>query len=146
MNTLNRCLVMLLCLFFPLTHYADNTQVAQWTQNVLLNTLSINYTDLPTHFAKVKVNYVPTAWEALSSFLGDQVAVIQNDQLVLHPVAVGNAQVVNEGDYSGIHFWRVNQTIDIPELSGTISFSVIVIKATTPAYLIQSLNMTKTKY
>lgn len=146
MNKLFSGLILLISLAFPISNYANNTQVTTWTQDVLLNTLSLNYTDISTHFDKVKVNYTPTAWETLGSFLGDQVSVIRNNRLTLNPVPMGKAQIVTDGDYSGIHFWRINQSFDIPELNASVSFSVIVIKASTPPYLIQSLSMTKYKY
>lgn len=136
-------LIMLASLFSANLSHADDAQVAAWTQQVLMETLSVDYQTIGTEVKDIKSNYSLDAWEGLNSFLGSYVPVIKNNQLVLHPQALTNAQVVNEGDYSGIQFWRVNQSIALPELSVRIDFSVIVIKATNPPYVIQSLNMIK---
>lgn len=136
-------LVIAALLFTPVSHADEDAAVAAWTQQVLMDTLSVDYQTIGTDLKGVKNNYTLDAWEGLGSFLGSYVPMIKNNQLVLHPQALGNAQVVNEGDYSGIQFWRVNQSITIPELNVRIDFSVIVIKATNPPYVIQSLNMTK---
>ncbi|WP_040915939.1 hypothetical protein [Legionella tunisiensis] len=134
-------LIFIILLAFPSLNYADNNDVAAWTQQVLLSTLSIDYTVTPDDFAVLRQNYMPTAWTALQEFVGDQVNVIRAEKLTLHPVALGPATVVNSGLAFNIHYWRVNQSIAIPELNMTIDFSVIVIKANSPPFLIQDMTM-----
>lgn len=124
--------------------YANNQEVSDWTQTVLTNSLTLNYSQLSDNLQAVKPNYTLTAWQAFNSFLGDKIEDVSTQKLILTPKPLQNAQVVNEGDYSGIHFWRVNQAYSIPQLNVILSFSVVVIKATNPPYVIQSLNMTKT--
>lgn len=136
-------MIFIVLLLFPSLNYADDNDVAAWTQQVLLSTLSIDYTVTPENFAVLRENYMPTAWEALQDFVGDQVNVIRTEKLTLHPVALGPATVVRSGFSFDIHYWRVNQSIAIPELNMTIDFSVIVIKANNPPFLIQNMTMIK---
>lgn len=136
-------ILLIVLLIFPSLNYADDNDVAAWTRQVLISTLSIDYTVTPENFAILQENYMPTAWEALEDFVGDQVNVIRAEKLTLHPVALGPATVVRSGFSFGIHYWRVNQSIAIPELNMTIDFSVIVIKANNPPYLIQNMTMSK---
>lgn len=134
------------CLFFfllPSISLANSDKVAAWTQQVLMNTLTVDYQNIDKVPAANKKNYTLDAWEAFTSFMGNYVPIIKDNQLSIQPQAVTQAKVVNEGDYSGIHFWRVNQIILLPEVNLRINFSVIVIKANNPPYLIQSLNMIK---
>lgn len=136
-------ILLMVLLFFPSLDYADDNDVATWTRQVLISTLSIDYTVTPENFAILQENYMPTAWEALQDFVGDQVNVIRAEKLTLHPVAIGPATVVRSGVSFDIHYWRVNQSIAIPELNMTIDFSVIVIKANNPPFLIQNMTMIK---
>ncbi|KTD62542.1 DotI/IcmL/TraM family protein [Legionella spiritensis] len=147
MKTKNSCLLMLLyALLAPASSYADNTQVANWTQQVLVTTLSINYQEIQKELNANRVYYSNDAWEALGMFLGDGLGIVKNNHLVLHPKVLSNAQVVEQGFFSGMEYWRVNLSIAIPELGGRVDFSVLVLKASDPPYMIQSLNMMKFKY
>ncbi|WP_051555158.1 hypothetical protein [Legionella fairfieldensis] len=143
------CLLLFFALLFSPFSYSDSDdlQVANWTEQVLLKTLSISYQTTPDDFALLKQNFLNNAWLALSNFLSEELETLRDQQLTLHPAAIEQAQVVNSGYVSGIHFWRVNQTISLPELSLAIAFSVIVIKRNgTPPYVIQSIDMTKAPF
>lgn len=142
-NNRLQSILLIVLLAFPALNYADDNDVTAWTQQVLLSTLSINYTVTPDDFAALRENYMPTAWEALQDFVGDEVNVVRTKKLTLHPVALGPATIVNTGFSFNIHYWRVNQSIAIPELNMTIDFSVIVIKANNPPFLIQNMTMIK---
>ncbi len=137
-------LLLFFVLVFSPFSYADDDEVANWTGQVLLKTLAISYRTTPDDFALLKQNFLHNAWLALNNFLSEQLQIVRNQHLTLHPSAEEPAQVINSGYVDGIHFWRVNQTINLPELSLTIAFSIIVIKKNgTPPYIIQSINMAK---
>lgn len=135
--------LLLVVLLFPVCSNADDLQVASWTEQVLINSLSLDYKTIDSTREKYKTNYTVNAREALRLFLGGYIARIKAQQLTLHPKILSPAKVVDRGDFSGIQFWRVNQIIALPELDLHIDFSVVVIKASKPPYLIQSLNMIK---
>jgi len=137
-------LLFLAFFFIPAVNYADDAEVIEWTQQTLLNTFSVGHDNIDQQLAAVKNHYTNDAWQAMGSFFSTGVNTIHTQQLVLHPTLITPAHLVDEGDYSGIHYWRINQVMSIPEFNTTISFSVVVIKATNPPYLIQSLMMERT--
>lgn len=148
-SSLLRNFFLLSFLLAPCFSYADtdDSDVTTWTQDILLNTLSVDYSTYENTFQTYQVNYTQNARDALRGFLGNYLPVIQQNQLTLHPLALNTPQVVNEGYFSGIHFWRINQAIALPELNSQISFSVVVIKANgNPPYIIQSVSMVKQPY
>lgn len=136
-------IVFLFALVFPTTNYADDTEVTTWTEQVLLSTLSVNYTMTASDFALIRPDYSANSWGALRDFLGEAVDRIRSEKLTLHPQPLNRATIVESGVFSGIKYWRVNQSYAIPELNVSIDFSLIVIKASNPPFLIQSVNMLK---
>ncbi|MDP1603701.1 MAG: DotI/IcmL family type IV secretion protein [Legionella sp.] len=139
-------LFLFFILLFPTINYADDAGVISWTKQTLLNTLTIDYKNMKTELDKSKANYTPAAWGAFKSFLGDKVATIQDNQLTLHPTAPSSGTIVDAGNVDNVTYWRINQPIDIPELNMSVTFTVVVIKASNPPYLIQSVNMTQVQY
>ncbi len=142
-------LLTVFCLFLPLTGYADDEQeVTDWVQKALLSTLSIDYRQTDAEIAKSHKYYLDNAWKALGSFLGDKKAMVRTQKLELHPFPASPAVVTDTGYVSGIHYWRVNQKIMIPELGTQIDFSVVVLE-TRPTngsrFIIQSISMVKKK-
>ena len=129
------------------TAHADNSQITSWVQQVLITTLSVSYLDNPSTSASVRTNYTDNAWEAITGFLGHYVVTVRAQQLSLHPVAHGDAVIINSGVVPndilpGLQFWQVNQAITIPELHLNINFSVIVtLNVADNNYRIQSLSM-----
>ncbi|WP_131783577.1 DotI/IcmL/TraM family protein [Legionella gresilensis] len=134
---------ILLLTLLPMLSFADNANVLAWTKQTLLNTLSLNYKTMDNQLNSVKSHYTPEAWQNLNSFLGDKINTIRDNQLTLHPSAVNTKQFIAQQGFENVVFWRVNQGFNIPELKTTIYFSVVVIPAKNPPYLIQSLNVTK---
>ncbi|MFC3908656.1 DotI/IcmL/TraM family protein [Legionella dresdenensis] len=137
--------IALVFLFFitPAINSAGPQDVISWTEQTLSNTLALDYNNIDQQLEAVKSHYTVNAWEALGTFFNQGVSTIRSQKLVLHPEALAPAQIEAEGDYSGIHYWRINQDYYIPEVNMTVRFSAIVIRATNPPYIIQSLDMTK---
>lgn len=126
---------------------AQDDKVTAWVQNTLLATLSVSYEDNQPLFDKIKLNYTYDAWNSLKEFLGNYMTVIKNQKLTLHPALNGPATLIESGTvkdshfFSGIRFWKVNQSIHIPELKLGIDFSVLVIATSSGNYLMASLDM-----
>lgn len=136
------CLLLFFMLLFSDLNYANDSRVLVWARQTLLSTLTIDYTNMKDKFNKSKSNYMPEAWGALKNFLGDKTALIQNDELSLHPKALDAGSIIDAGTISNVTYWRINQAISIPELTARLNFSLVVIKNTNPPFLIQSLNVT----
>ena len=133
----------LVCFLLPIFCYASDEQFLNWTQQTLLQTLTLNYKNLDNQLETVKLNYTPEAWEDLRSFLGDKFVAIKDNQLVLHPTVIKKRQLIVQQGFENIIYWRVNQGIKVPELNLTLYFSAVVAKSNKPSYLIQSLTVTK---
>lgn len=145
---LPRTLAWLVLFISPFTLYAQNdAEVCQWVNQTLLRTFSLDYTYDPSNEdIEVRNSYTMNAWNALTDFLGNYIPVIQEKRLTLHPVFITEPFIAEQGVYSGIHYWRTNEVISIPELNLIIAFSLIVLE-TNPSsnghYLIQSIDMVK---
>lgn len=146
MKSLKKTLILLtmFLMISPLAYASKNEEVALWVAQTLVKTLSINYTSQPSDFEEVKKNYSFNAWDAIVGFLGQHKAKIQSEQLTLHPTLGSVPIIVKSGNNNGIHFWRINQLIILPEFKATIDFDLIVL-ARDPAsgypYVIQGINM-----
>lgn len=132
--------VFLICSFS--IHATNNAEVALWTQQTLLNTFSIDHNYQDSELPKYRTRFTQNSWNAISDFLGDYLQVIRDKKLTLHPVFLIKPTVVDNGDASGIRYWRVNEELLFPEIKMKVAFSLIVI-ATEHGYLIQSLDMVK---
>ncbi|WP_454783013.1 hypothetical protein [Legionella sp. WA2022007384] len=146
---LPRILLWLVLFISPLTLYAQNDeQISRWVKQILLNTLSVDYTYKASDDSELRKNYTENAWDALTNFLGNYLDVIRVNQLTLHPTFITEPYVVEQGKALGVYYWRVNEVVSIPELNLTIAFSLIVIEANPQAdgggrLLIQSMDMIK---
>ncbi|WP_419418509.1 hypothetical protein ACNVED_08050 [Legionella sp. D16C41] len=124
--------------------------VASWTQQVLLTTLSASYDDSTADVNEVSKNYYPAAWFMMRSFFQDKINEIKEKKITLHPKPLTAPKIVYTG-YCGNNFcWRINQQIYVPELGLNIDFSVLLIKLTADdnhaPYRIQSLNIKLSSY
>ena len=132
--------------FFSMLAWADDQVVLDWSQKVLLQTLSVSYKQTPADFAQIKLNYTRNAWAGLSGFLSDAVETIRADELTLHPKLLTPPDLVEKGNYQGIAYWRVNMLVLVPELNKQLGFSLLIVK-TDPTqlgpYLIQSMDILK---
>ncbi|WP_155823704.1 DotI/IcmL/TraM family protein [Legionella shakespearei] len=141
------CFFISALFFFPSFAHADEqVTVNQWTQQTLLDTLSVNYTEQADDFAQIRANYTFDAWNGIVNFLGGYMNVIRAKQLTLHPVPAGDAQIIKSGTVSGINYWRINQNITIPELGIELFFSVLILArdpSTGSPYIIQSMDIRK---
>ncbi|MDI9818747.1 MULTISPECIES: DotI/IcmL/TraM family protein [unclassified Legionella] len=136
-------IILITILVTPHVSHADNTEVTAWTQQVLLATLSAKYDRTANDLLSIRRNYTNNAWEALSGFFSSEIQEIRNRKLTLNPYPLTPATISDEGVFSGIKYWRINQSFALHELNMTLGFSVIVIKANNPPYLIQSINIVK---
>lgn len=150
---LQRTLFIFVLLLSPFTLYADDDaqEVCQWVKPILLDTLAVDYNIKASDDLELRKNYTDTAWSALTMFLGNYLKIIKEQHLMLHPVYVeepyvARSGVLKSGLMSGIHYWRVNTTIKIPELRLTIAFSLMIIGINPSSYghfSIQSMDMVK---
>jgi len=125
---------------------ADNPQVRQWTKNILLQTLSVDYRYKDKNNDKLSKGFTHNSWNAISDFLGGYMQTIRTQQLIINPEFIEEPTIVQSGIVSGIRYWRVNEILSLPELRITVAFSLVVI-ATTPSthgsFVIQSMDMVK---
>ncbi len=140
------CLSAALLIFSSITR-ADNNEVAAWAQQVLLATLSVDFSQTPQDSATVRTHYTKNAWDAAANFLGNYMQKVRAQKLTLHPVLNGPATLVasgavNEDVLPGIKYWRVNQQVVIPELNITVDFSLLIMMTSTAnKFLVQSIDM-----
>ncbi|KTD74548.1 DotI/IcmL/TraM family protein [Legionella tucsonensis] len=144
---LQRILLWFVFFISPFTLYAQSdNQICQWVKGTLLDTFSLDYTYKPSDGEELRKSYTENAWDALTEFLGNYLPIIREKRLTLHPVFIKEPFIAEKGIFSGVHFWRVNEVLSIPELNIIIAFSVLVIE-TSPLsngrYLIQSMDMVK---
>lgn len=131
-------------------HAVSNVAVTQWTQKTLLNTLTVdsNYSS-SNDYEQHSKGFGRNAWNAISGFLGGYIPVIQEHQLSVHPTFLIEPHVVDSGIVNGIHYWRVDEEVALPELNIKVAFSLLIIE-TGPSnngpFLIQSMDMVKQEY
>ncbi|KTC65262.1 Macrophage killing protein with similarity to conjugation protein [Legionella adelaidensis] len=147
-RTLGFCTGILLFFLSSLAHSDDNAAIIQWTQQTLLQALSVSYEELQSKTPRaIKANFTQDGWEGMTTFFANYIQEVVSQKLSLHPVLIGNGAIVKSGIvndsnfFDGIPYWLVTQTLTVPELSLTIDFAVIVIKTSSNRYLIQSLNI-----
>jgi hypothetical protein len=142
-----RSLIFGVFLIFTSTLYAvTNAAVTQWTELALMHAFSVDFNYNNQNTAVRQQWFTPTAWQGINSFLRIYLRRIHEEKLTIHPQFLLKPRVVDSGVASGIHFWRVNSEMTLPELKIKIAFSVVVLKTNTPvgnSFIIQSLNMTK---
>jgi hypothetical protein len=111
-------------------HADDFRSVGNWTQEILMGTLSASYTDTPAEIAAIKKNYLPYAWGPMHQFLLNKRAEINEKQLTLHPKPLTHPKVMESTNCGVSPCWEVVQVFYIPELSVNIYFSLKVTKGT----------------
>lgn len=130
-------------------HAVSNVAVTQWTQTVLLNTLTVDSNYSSKDYEQHSRGFSRNAWNAISGFLGGYIPVIQDHKLSVHPTFLIEPHVVDSGIVDGIHYWRVNEEVAFPELNIKVAFSLLIIE-TQPTnngpFLIQSMDMVKQEY
>ena len=124
----------------------EDPNVLIWAKQITLKTLSVNYTMKRGEMAReVSKNYSHNGWNAIVGFLGGYMTTVHNQKLTLHPAIIDDPSIVESGTLFGDNFWRVNESVTIPELQIVIGFSLLIhdgIKSrlSTP-YVIQSLDI-----
>ncbi|ARB91165.1 hypothetical protein [Legionella longbeachae] len=132
--------------FFSYAYATDQTNIGDWTQNLLIETLSASYKDTPSEINAVQKNYLPYAWGPMHQFLLDKRIEINEKMLTLHPKALTTPQIMKNNDCEIAPCWQVIQSFNIPELSLNIDLSLQVIpgnivKDSDSPFLVQSLSM-----
>ena len=113
--------------------HANDADVANWTQKVLLTTLSVSFDDKKKHYEEVRPFYSYEAWHALESFFSQYLDTIENQKLTLQPAAIGQPIVLHSGVvkdnnfFNGLQYWMVEQSFYIPELQLNTHFAVLVL-------------------
>ncbi|MDP3267491.1 MAG: hypothetical protein Q8M40_00445 [Legionella sp.] len=146
---MRQSIFLLLLIFSSLIHSNEHKTVTLWVQGALLNTLSLSYKDKPLQESPNRINYTFNAWNAITGFLGGYMKTVRARELTLSPQPVNKPTVVNSGVVSGIQFWRVNQSILLPELTLQVDFSLVVLArdpTTGGPYIIQSMDIRKKQF
>ncbi|KGP63001.1 hypothetical protein EP47_12790, partial [Legionella norrlandica] len=123
----NAILILIMLHFSPILHADENPRVIQWAQQTLINTLSVDYNTKPDDFANISKHYSYNAWQGITQFLGGYMKTIKENQLDLHPVLQGDAQISSTGIFSGISYWVIEQSVAIKELDITLSFTLTIL-------------------
>lgn len=142
-------IIFIVLLLSPLLHADQNNEVEQWVKNITTKTFSVNYTQHKSDFVDIRSHYTVNAWRAITGFLGGYLDTIHNNKIIVHPIFNDEPKVIKTGYYSGIHFWRVNQIITLPELKVAIAFSIVVIERSatqSEPYVIQSMDINTKSY
>jgi hypothetical protein len=144
--------ILLLSLFLSPLAYASEAypDVAMWTQNTMLKTLSADYLNNPKALEKIKKCYYPAAWATLTSFFYQRLQELRAKNIVLHPYPLTPPTIVSAGNCARFKCWRIEQTYRVPELQKDGAFSILVIdgkdfSADSP-FLIESLNFSGSSY
>lgn len=127
-------------------HAEDAGNVGDWTQQILIDTLSASYKDTPAEIEAVKKNYLPYAWGPMNQFLLDKRIEINEKQLTLHPKPLTNPKVTESTNCGVSPCWNVEQIFYIPELLLNVYFSLQVTtgaiqKDSTSPFMIRSLSI-----
>ncbi len=125
----------------------EDEKIKQWTQKVILQTLSISYDNNPEVYKKVHRYYLYNAWKGLDMFLGRFVSEIDEKKLTIHPRLIGPTTISDKGVikesnfFKGVHYWVVHQLVDIPGLGFQINFTFIVLQMADLNYIIHNIDM-----
>lgn len=142
----NTVLILTLMLFYPFIHADEYDALDQWVQQTLTNTLTVNYTQQDSDFTEIRTNYTADAWNGIESFLSGYVNDVRQNQLAIHPVMQGDPVIIATGIYSGMHYWKINQTAFLPEVNTRIAVSLVVLSRNVTSsnqvpFIIQSVDM-----
>ncbi|MGQ3891801.1 DotI/IcmL/TraM family protein [Legionella sp. CNM-4043-24] len=134
--------ILLSPLLYPGPQYAATQSALAWTRQTLIDTFRLTHDNMDARLKQAESKYLPSAWSDLIRFFGDSTSTIRNGRLSLHPQATGPGQIITSGHVDGVMHWNIVQAIRIPELKMNPTFSVELIKAAKPPYLIQRVNVT----
>ena len=136
--------IFLMSLFWSVTSYCVTSEVALWTEQVLSKTLQLNINSTQNDINQIKLYYSPNAWDNLNSFFQHYTINLFNHNEKI--IALNKAQVTDEGNYSSVHYWRINQQLAIIDLHLRIDLSAIIFKNKNPIYLIHSISILQNAY
>ncbi|WP_298627722.1 hypothetical protein [uncultured Legionella sp.] len=147
-------LILLISLFISsacsVANSVPNTiQVTEWAQQVLMDSLNASYYDTPEDINSVQKHYSLEAWRPMNSFFNNELKIIEQYKLSIHPIALTKPQLLPEPNCEYKLCWRVNQKFKLPELNMIIDFSLLIsriIRSDAEYYLIQNLNMIVQRY
>lgn len=142
-SLLQKTLLYLVLATSSLNLYAQtDAEVCQWVKQIILNTLSIDYNYKFKDHVAFRKNYSDNAWNAIFVFLGGYVKIVRAQHLTLNPKFATDPFVESEGVSNGVHYWRVDSVVLVPELNEMVAFSMIVTKPF-DRFIIQSVDMVK---
>ncbi|MCL9683250.1 hypothetical protein [Legionella maioricensis] len=144
-----RAVVVTLLFFSSVLHANPTPDVGEWVKQTLSDTFLISFEEKQDNLVPIRNNYTYDSWSALVGFLGDYMETTRNQKLVVHPLFKEDPIVVGQGISSGIQFWRVNQTVVLPEFKVELFFSILVLLRSANSedpYVIQSMDIIKRDY
>lgn len=140
--------VLILSFFASFLIYAaDDKYVANWAQQLLIDSLSASYLNTPSEIEAIQKNYSMAAWEPMSDFFENEQQIMELNKLILHPEPLTTPTVSEVEDCMFSRCWRVNQSFNVPELHMNIDFSLFIIKSLSGSpLLVQSVGMKVHRY
>ncbi|RUR05324.1 hypothetical protein [Legionella sp. km772] len=142
MRTKLALLLFVICFY---SHADNQASLGDWTQNLLTATLSASYKDTPAQIAELRKNYLPQAWGPMIQFLRDKRIQINEQKLILHPLAVNSPEIMESNQCGIAPCWQVTQSFDIPELKVRLAFVLQVIPGEVAknagSFVVQSVSM-----
>lgn len=123
----------------------DDQKVTLWAQSILIDSLSASYRDTDAEIFEVQKYYSQGAWEPLNDFFHEELKIIKEQKLTVHPKALTPPNLMMELHCLKIPCWRVNQSFNLPELNMSIDFSLLMITYKNN-FFIDSLNMRVRRY
>lgn len=143
-------LLLLSLLFMPAFAYAyTDAYVMNWAQSLLIDTFDTSYLETSSEVYAVQKKYSHAAWVPMNNFFNNELSIIRAHKLVLHPRPIGQAILVNKGNYMGADSWRVKQLLDVPELQMNIDSSALIIQTkdhSVEPFLVQSIDVKVSHY
>ena len=136
-------LLAVLLFVAPIWSYAQISKeiVAQWTSDIIGRTLTVSYKQSNEDLSASKKFYTYEGWSNIVSFLGDKILAVRRQKLSVTPKPLSEAIIVNQGDDSGVPYWRVNQGWEMQQMNVKIWFSIIVLEQPENSLIIDSVAM-----
>lgn len=137
--------LLLFSFFIPCHAQAfSNKYVTDWTQETLMQTLSVSYRDKPEDSTAIQNKYSLAAWEPMSNFFSKELKIINEQKLTIHPQPLTQPTITRLEQCASANCWKVNQAYNLPELHMNLDFSLLIVSAA-PAhqspFIIQSANI-----
>lgn len=140
----------LLLLLFSTTSISATTNVVQWTQNVLLDALTIKCEGSHFQFPTQNPNFTKNAWQAFVSYLKDYEADTSKNSFDIDASITQPAKLVKEGIlkkselFPEVHHWQIQQQVKLSPIDLKLDIHAFVIKLPNdPNLYIQALSMKK---